>query len=285
MVRLGIYEKALPVTATWEERLQLAKQLGFDFVELSIDESKERLQRLTWDESDKEALRQAMRKVQLPIQSLCLSAHRRYPLGSIDQETRALALSIGKQAIDMAQSLGIRQIQIAGYDVYYEPKSLQTREYYIEGLYQLTQYAASRSVMLSIETMDDTFINSIHQFDAIKKNIPFPWLQVYPDLGNITGFNNDVGQELERGIHEITAIHIKDSYPITATDKGQFRDVPFGEGCVDFTGCFRTLHRLGYDGQFVIEMWSGTHDTAVEDIQQAKAYIIKHMKAGGYHVD
>ena len=38
---VGIYEKALPVDLVWEERLRLAAQAGFDFVELSIDESDE----------------------------------------------------------------------------------------------------------------------------------------------------------------------------------------------------------------------------------------------------
>ena len=40
---IGIYEKALPKTVTWRERLILAKELGFDFVEMSIDETDERL--------------------------------------------------------------------------------------------------------------------------------------------------------------------------------------------------------------------------------------------------
>ena len=35
---LGIYEKALPLEVTWQERFKIAKDLGFDFVEISIDE-------------------------------------------------------------------------------------------------------------------------------------------------------------------------------------------------------------------------------------------------------
>ncbi|HBI3663486.1 TPA: xylulose 5-phosphate 3-epimerase, partial [Escherichia coli] len=34
-IPLGIYEKALPAGECWLERLQLAKTLGFDFVEMS----------------------------------------------------------------------------------------------------------------------------------------------------------------------------------------------------------------------------------------------------------
>ena len=46
MTTFGIYEKALPKGISWQERLELAASLGFDFVEMSIDETDERLARL-----------------------------------------------------------------------------------------------------------------------------------------------------------------------------------------------------------------------------------------------
>ena len=45
---LGIYEKALPNDFTWLEKMQAAKQAGFDYIEISVDESDERLARLDW---------------------------------------------------------------------------------------------------------------------------------------------------------------------------------------------------------------------------------------------
>ena len=44
--KLGIYEKALPGHLSWAERLALAKACGYDFVEISIDETDARLARL-----------------------------------------------------------------------------------------------------------------------------------------------------------------------------------------------------------------------------------------------
>ena len=43
---LGIYEKALPKDISWLERLTLAKKLGFDFVEMLLDVTDERIARL-----------------------------------------------------------------------------------------------------------------------------------------------------------------------------------------------------------------------------------------------
>lgn len=53
--KIGIYEKALPKNITWQERLSLAKACGFEFIEMSIDESNDRLSRLNWTKSERTA--------------------------------------------------------------------------------------------------------------------------------------------------------------------------------------------------------------------------------------
>ena len=58
---IGIYEKALPNVFTWEEKFRAAKMAGFDYMELSIDESDERLARLDWTDEEIEMLRSVMR--------------------------------------------------------------------------------------------------------------------------------------------------------------------------------------------------------------------------------
>ena len=50
--RLGIYEKAMPNEYTWRERLEAAKKGGFDFLEISVDESNARLSRLEWSDGE-----------------------------------------------------------------------------------------------------------------------------------------------------------------------------------------------------------------------------------------
>lgn len=36
---LGLYEKSMPGDLTWEEKLLNAKEAGFDYLEISIDET------------------------------------------------------------------------------------------------------------------------------------------------------------------------------------------------------------------------------------------------------
>lgn len=87
-VPLGIYEKALPGGECWLERLQLAKELGFDFVEISVDETDDRLARLDWRREQRLALVAAIAETGIRVPSMCLSAHRRFPLGSEDDAVR-----------------------------------------------------------------------------------------------------------------------------------------------------------------------------------------------------
>ena len=48
MYKLSVYEKAMPGHIGWKEKLTAAKEAGYDGVELSVDESDERLSRLDW---------------------------------------------------------------------------------------------------------------------------------------------------------------------------------------------------------------------------------------------
>lgn len=278
---LGIYEKALPSHLSWPERLALAKACGFDFVEMSVDETDLRLSRLQWSKEQRLSLVNAMMETGVTIPSMCLSGHRRFPFGSRDPAIREQAYKLMEQAIKLAKDVGIRTIQLAGYDVYYEPHDEGTVARFAEGLAWAVDRAAAAQVMLAVEIMDTEFMNAISKWKHWDKQQASPWFTVYPDVGNLTAWGNDVAAELALGIDRIAAIHLKDTQPVTASSPGQFRDVPFGEGCVDFVGVFRTLKQLNYRGAFLIEMWTEKAEEPVAEIVQARRWIEQKMQEGG----
>lgn len=283
MTVVGIYEKALPKNISWIERLELAKELGFDFVEMSIDETDERLARLDWTDEEILEIFKAKLDTGVDIYSICLSGHRRFPFGSKDKETRDKALEIMQKAVDLASKLGVRNLQLAGYDVYYEDKTDASREFFIQNLKKAVNMAAAKQVMLSIEIMDDPFINSLTKFKQIKSQIQSPWLQVYPDVGNLSAWpENNSGYELELGIDNIVAVHLKDTINVTDDFPGKFKEVPWGEGDVDFLGNLKTLKRLGYEGTFLMEMWSETTDDPAKYIKEAQEFLYPIMEEAGY---
>ena len=274
-IPLGIYEKALPAGECWLERLRLAKTLGFDFVEMSVDETDERLSRLYWSREQRLALVNAIVETGVRVPSMCLSAHRRFPLGSEDDAVRAQGLEIMRKAIQFAQDVGIRVIQLAGYDVYYQEANNETRRRFRDGLKESVEMASRAQVTLAMEIMDYPLMNSISKALGYAHYLNNPWFQLYPDIGNLSAWDNDVQMELQAGIGHIVAVHVKDTKP------GVFKNVPFGEGVVDFERCFETLKQSGYCGPYLIEMWSETAEDPAAEAAKARDWVKARMAKAG----
>ena len=266
---IGIYEKALPNDLTWQEKLDQAKSLGFNFIEISIDESDERRARLDWSDDEIYQLKRLCEQSGLPLHSMCLSAHRKYPFGSADETIRQQAKIIMNKALILAYKLGIRVIQLAGYDVYYEPANLQTHQRFISGMQWSAKQAEKLGIMLAVEIMDTNYLNSLSKFEILKKEVSSPYFMAYPDVGNISGWNYDVCTELMLSREHIVQIHLKDTYKVSGNYAGQFRDLTIGEGEVDFLSIFKTLKRMDYTAPLVIEMWA-KDDKWQENIITAK---------------
>ena len=269
----GLYEKALPPDMDWRERLAAARELGYDFLEISIDEKDERLARLDWSWAERDALHAAIRETGVPIQSMCLSGHRRFPYGSADPAVREKAHEIMEQAILFAREFGIRVIQLAGYDVYYEPSTAESLRLFEEGLRSACKLAEQYQVMLAMEIMDTELMSSITRYKKYKALLPSPWFTVYPDLGNLSAWGNDTMGEIDLGMGEIVGVHVKDTLAVTPDFPGKFKCVPFGSGCVDFPGCFRRLEENGYQGPYMMEMWYAPGQDWRREIADAKRYI------------
>ncbi len=270
---LGIYEKAFDPDASWAYRAQTAGELGFDFIELSIDEQDSRIERLYWPTIRKRELAGICSDRGTPLMSMCLSAHRRYPFGSADEGLRARSMDILKRAVEFAAETGIRLIQLAAYDVYYEPSTDESRKRYIEMLAEAVKFAESHCVMLANETMDTEFVNSVSRHLEYQRLLESPWFKVYPDMGNLSAWELDVSRELRLGRGSIVQVHVKDTRPVHGKGGAQFKNVPFGEGCVDFVKCFSTLEAQEYRGPYLIEMWHNREQNDRSAIAAARDFV------------
>jgi len=278
---IGIYEKALPPGLSWPRMLETAKSSGYDYVEMSIDESEARLSRLAWTASERARFRSDVGASGLRVPSVCLSGHRKYPFGSADPSVRARAREIMESAIGLAVDCGLRTLQLAGYDVYYEPSTPASLERFEEGLAWAVALAEQAQVCLAMEIMDTPLMGSITKWLRYANAIPSAWFQVYPDLGNLSAWGNNVPVELALARGRIAAVHLKDSLAVTPDFPGQFRDLPFGRGCVDFPAAFRALDAIGYRGSYLIEMWTDKAPDPVAEIVSARAWMLERMREGG----
>jgi len=247
--KLGIYEKGLHSELSWAEKLEVALQTGFDFIELCIDESDEKIARLEWSQKERQELRKSIERAGCAIPMLSLSATRRFPMGSTDATIRQQGREILRKTIELAADLQMPFFQISTYDVYYEPRTEETGQAFLAGLESLLPLAEKRGVLISMEVMDVPFSNSIAKLLAIVEQLDSPNLRVFADFGNICAWEQDLVESLEIGKNQIHGVHLKDSKP------GVFRDVPFGEGTVDFQAGLTKLHELNYGGLYSVETW------------------------------
>ena len=266
---LGLYEKAMPGTMTIGEKLECAKECGYDYVELSVDETDEKLARLDWTKEERLALVKEMYRVGLPLRSMCLSGHRKYPFGAKDPEVRKRGMEIMEKAIDLADDLGIRTIQLAGYDAYYEKDRWEgSRQAFLENLTKATEMAAAKGISMGFETMETPFMNTVWKSMFYVNHIDNPWLGVYPDCGNLTNAavadGSSVTDDLYSGRSHVIAMHLK------ATKPGLFRDMVFDDPTshVDFEADIARAWSLGVR-RYVTEMWYLGSEKWKDDIHTA----------------
>lgn len=251
---LGMYEKSMPTSLTWKEKLLACKESGFDWVEISIDETDEKISRLYWTKEEKDALLKDIKETGVPIYTMCFSAQRKYSLGSLGKEKHEKAMEIMEKAIDFAAYMGIRIIQLAGYDCYYEEENEETRNEFIKNLKIATNLAARKGIVMGFETMmDREFISSVEKAMEFVNICSSPYLGVYPDIGNLAGARNDFGykntvnEDLYTGKGHIIACHLKETAP------GKDRSVPWGTGLTDYDNNLPVLKELGvrmFNGEF-----------------------------------
>jgi len=272
-IPVGLYEKALPKALTWKERLKLTREMGFDFLEMSIDDTDGRLTRLDWTAQDKKDLKNLIEVTGVKIQSLSLSAHRRFPLGSEDQETATRALDIFKKSVDLAVELGIRYILIGGAEDYYQEVDQFAKNRFLENLGKGFEWASGSGVMLALENWDIQ-INTLPRVMEYVHYFNSPWFQTYTDLGNLIFAGVDVVSQLEYVKGHIAALHVKDTLP------GQLRYVSPGEGKVPFVDAFEKLAEMGFQAPVVLELWTEDFPDAVEIVESAGKYIRARMDEG-----
>lgn len=249
---IGLYEKAMPPTLSWREKLEAAKEAGYDFLELSIDATEEKINRIDMPRQERLKLVESMYEVGLPVRSMCVSALTKYSIGNDDESLRIRGMVILEKAIELADDLGIRIVMIPGYDVYYGESTSQTKQLFLENLQKAVHIAAKYGVLLELETMENDFMNTVWKAMYYVRQIDSVYLGIYPDAGNMknaaVALGMDEAEDLQMGKGHITSLHLKETVP------GKFREVPYGKGHVDFEKIIRAAWKIGVR-KYVTEFW------------------------------
>ena len=248
---IGLYEKAMP-DLSWPEKLAAAKEAGYDFVEISIDASEEKIARVYMDREERRALRELLWESGMPLRTMNVSALTKYALGDEDDAIRERGRDIARRSLALAADLGVRIVMFPGYDVYFGTSTPETVRRFTEAIEELKLLAAQYGTAIGFETMENAFMNTVEKGMRWVETFASPYVQLYPDIGNTTNaavaYGTDPVADLRLGRGHILAFHLKETRP------GVFREIPYGEGHVDFPAAIETVWGLGVR-RFVTEFW------------------------------
>lgn len=267
---LGCYEKAMPNHLSLKEKLYYAKLCNYDYLEISIDETDDKLNRLDYSDEQINQLKIEMMELNIPILTMCLSGHRKYPLGSHDEVIQKRSIEIMEKACLFAFKLGIRIIQLAGYDVYYENHDEFTQKSFESNLKKCVNIASKYGILLGFETMETPFMDTVSKAMQYVLQINSPYLNVYPDLGNLTNssriYQKPIDLDIYSGNGKIIAAHLKEVI------EGHYREIPFGTGDTQYDLAINILHKMGVR-LFTAEFWYVGNEKWQDDLIFANQYL------------
>ena len=266
----GLYEKSICSNLSWEDKFTLIKDAGYDYFEISIDGTPEKLNRLE-DRNEQLHIRRASESLDTPLYTFALTANRFYPLGSEDESIRREGVRLLKRALDFAAFVGAKTMNIASYDEYQKPGNKNTAGFFVDSLKECVDHASIRGVIISLETMDTPFIDCTRKALQFVRAFDSAFLQIGVDPGNISAMGHNPITDIPAGGGHIVEVEFKDTRP------GVVRDVFFGEGTLDFDACFRMLHEIQYQGFLAAEMWCHDDPTFHPKIYQAAKFLKNKM--------
>ena len=235
-----------------EETFKLAKDAGYDGVELSLEKDGEITMAST--KEDMEKIKASADKYGIELYSIATSLHWDYSLTSSNKEIADKAKAVVKKQIDIASWLGcdtilvvpgavgvdfIPDCELVDYDVAYERA--------FNGIKELSAYAEEKKVAIALENVGNKLLLSPLELRDFIDKIGSDYVGAYFDVGNIlrTGYPDQWISILGKRNKKI---HFKDY------KKASNSFVNLMEGNVDFPSVMKALNGIGYDGWVTAEM-------------------------------
>ena len=244
-VKRAVLVSMLPTTLGWKDRFALAKEVGFDGVEM---------QTMT-DRAEADAVARASEETGLTIHSVMNMAHWENPISSADPE-------VVKRSVDgMKTSLTNAALWKAGV-VLLVPAVVNATTSYAEAWSrsqrvirdQLLPVATGFKVTIAVEEVWNKFLLSPLEFVRYVDDFKSAYLKAYFDVGNVVlyGFPQDWIRTLGS---RIVRLHLKD-FKMDRSE-GRFDWKNIGEGDIDWQDVRRALNEIGFNGWATTEIEGG----------------------------
>ncbi len=233
----------------------LAKDAGFDGVEVALDEAGELS--LTTSEKDVLAIADQAKNAGIELYSVACGLYWDYWLTADCPNERAKAKDIVKRQLDVAKLLGCETILVipgcvnadfANPDKVVDYKTAYERSF--EALFELKGYAEKVGVSIGLENVWNKFLVSPMEMRDFIDKLGSDYVGSYLDIGNTLA--NGFPEHWVRILSDkIKKVHFKDYRKVAGGLHG-FVDLLAGD--VNYPEVMKALAEVGYDGWVSAEM-------------------------------
>jgi hexulose-6-phosphate isomerase len=235
---------------TTTQRLALARDAGFDAVEVNLEPSEEFGPHSS--SADLRRLRELVDVHGLGISAVYNRQQWFHPVNSVDPTTRTAGSDIVRRLVDAAQVLDVETVLVlpgvVDNGLFVDPPERIPYEVAyanaVTAMRTLGEQAAQARVTLAVENVWNMFLLSPLEFRAFLKEVGSPFVRMYLDVGNVrrTGFPEDWIRLLGGWIH---AVQVKDFRCDVGSKEGF---VGLLQGDVDWPAVRQALESVGYRG-------------------------------------
>lgn len=254
---INLWAFPYPQRMTLTECLQLAKEAGFDGIELNYDLDNDLSPKAT--ERELRAIRQTADRIGIEISGLCSFLFWPYPLTSNNPDKRQRGLELAGKIAEAAHHLGVENVLVVPGAVHipwrddHEPVPNDVcHRRAVEAVAQLERQARKLKVSLNIENIFfNGFLMTPMEMNDFVDGFGSEHVQVHFDTGNISMF-----QFPEHWIPvlggRIRNIHFKE-FTKKGTDYSLETFRPLLDGTTNWPAVMEALEQVGYRGYVTFE--------------------------------
>jgi hexulose-6-phosphate isomerase len=214
-------------------------------------------------------MRQLSEKHGIAVVSVCADYFMECPLvkaSAAESEERIEKL---RWLLERCKALGVRRVVIPFVDNSRIANDADEARA-VEVLGRVLGHAERANTELHLETSLDP-----QRFRSLLAKLPHPYLKVNYDSGNSSSLGYDVKEEVAAYGDRIGSVHIKDRVRGGGT-------VPLGTGDADIPVLLSELFRIGYKGDFVMQIARSGAGQELAWIQQNRELVVNLLRDAGF---
>ena len=244
-IRKAVELSMLPKELGVRERFQLAKDVGFEGIEIQT----------VSDPKEADEMKDASQKTGLVIHSVMNAEHWRSPLSSADPAVVAKSVAGMETSLRNAKLWGAETVllvpAVVNPETGYQDAWTRSQKVIRERILPL---ASELKVIVGIEEVWNKFLLSPLELNKYVDELASPFIRAYVDVGNMVFYGYP--QDWIRTVGKRTVrLHVKDFKLDRPNGKFEWKNL--GEGDIDWPEVRKSLSDVGYQGWATVELSGG----------------------------